>query len=125
MPNHSPAGYLRETPKHAAAKTPKRILKAIWYLPLIIKEIKPPPIAATAIKPIIGPIAEMVKPKPLFAEAIALDICKSKNEPNMIPIIATPKAIIKGILILFMLINLTCTYILKYSIQLIKISFLH
>ena len=68
-----------------------------------MKAIKPPPMTATAAKPIVGPIAEMVKPKPLVGEAIALEILKSKNDPKIIPIIATPKAINKGSLIFFII----------------------
>ena len=92
-----------DTPIHAAAKTPNKTFKAIWYLPLTIKETNPPPIIATPIKPIIGPMADIVKPKPLDGEAIAVDNCKSKNEPKTIPITAVNKAAIKGILMFFIL----------------------
>ena len=73
----------------------------MWYLPFTIKAIKPPPISATALKPIVGPIADTVKPNPLFADAMALEMFKSKNDPKTIPKIATPQAISSGILIFF------------------------
>ena len=90
-----------ETPKHPSAKTPNNTLSATWYLPLIIKAIKPPLITATALKPIVGPIADTNKPNTLVDEAIALEICKSKNDPKTIPRTATPQAIIIGNLKLF------------------------
>ena len=65
------------------------------------KAIKPPPQAATAEKPIVGPKADSNKPIVLVGEAIAWEICKSKNDPRITPKTVIPKTIVKGILILF------------------------
>ena len=75
----------------------------MWYLPLTIKATSPPPIAATAANPIVGRIAETVKPKTFLGEAIAVEMLRSKNDPKMIPKIATAKAASKGIRIFFII----------------------
>ena len=69
----------------------------------MMKAIKPPPIAETAAKPIVGPIADTVNAKPLFALAIELEIFKSKKDPKIIPNTAKAQAISKGILMFFIL----------------------
>ena len=65
------------------------------------KARKPPVITATPIKPIVGPIADIVNPTILLGLAIAVDKFKSKNEPNKMPITATDQAINRGMRILF------------------------
>ena len=62
----------------------------------------------------VGQIAETVNANALVGEAIAVDICKSKNDPQMTPMMATPKAISKGNLIVF-IIYTSFSYLFYYG----------
>ena len=66
-----------------------------------MKAMKPPPIAATPAKPIVGRMADTAKANPFVGDAIAVEMLKSKSDPKTMPMTAIPHAMIKGILMFF------------------------